>query len=101
MAIRERLGDGPSAALADVFEEHENTVLKIVTERFERRLGEECGKLRAELGEVRAELREQCGILRADFRVELAGVRADFIKWSFLFWIGQAATIAALFIALR
>lgn len=112
MAIRERLGDGPSAALADVFEEHENTVLKIVTERFERRLGEECAKLRAELGEartelhtelgaVRAELREQCGSLRADFRVELAAVRADFIKWSFLFWIGQAATIAGLFIALR
>ena len=85
---------------------------QVIPERFERRLGEECGKLRAELGEVRtelhtelgavrAELREQCGILRADFRVEMAGVRADFIKWSFLFWIGQAATIAGLFIALR
>ena len=65
-----------------------------MTERFERRLAEEFAKLRLEIAELRAEL-------RADFRVELAGVRADFIKWSFLFWIGQVATIAALFVALR
>ena len=80
-------------------------MLNVVTERFERRLSEECGKLRAEIGELRtelrAEMREQSAGLRADFRVGLANARADFIKWAFLFWVGQAATIAGLFIALR
>ena len=79
--------------------------MNLASERFERRLSEECAKLRAEISalrtELRAEIHEQCAMLRADFRVELAGVRADFIKWSFLFWAGQAATIAGLLVALR
>jgi hypothetical protein len=62
----------------------------VVTERFEYRLTEECGKLRSEMVQ-----------LRADLRVDIANARADFIKWSFLFWIGQAATVAGLLIALR
>lgn len=79
--------------------------MNVVIERFERRFSEECGKLRAEIGELRtelrAEMREQSAGLRADFRVGLADMRADFIKWSFLFWVGQAATVAGLLIALR
>ena len=51
---------------------------------------EECGKLRSEMVQ-----------LRSDLRVDIANARADFIKWSFLFWIGQAATVAGLLIALR
>jgi hypothetical protein len=78
-ALRARLGEPAGAALADVFEERDSRVLNLMTERYERRLVEECAKI----------------------RVELAGARADFIKWSFLFWIGQAATVAALFVALR
>jgi len=105
LVLRARLGDDGVAALADVFEERDHAVLNLASERFERRLSEECAKLRAEISdlriELRAELREQCAVLRADFRVGLADVRADFIKWSFLFWVGQAATIAGLLIALR
>ena len=93
-ALRERLGERGSAALADVLEERDEVLLSVVTERFERRLSEECSKLRLEISALRTEL-------KADFRVELANVRADFIKWSFLFWIGQAATVAGLLVALR
>ena len=104
-ALRERLGDSAAAALTDVFQVRDQALLIVVTEGFERRLSEECGKLRAEFGELRtelrAEMREQSAGLRADFRVGLANARADFIKWAFLFWVGQAATIAGLFIALR
>ena len=90
LALRQRLGDDGVAALADVFEERDHALLNLATERFERRLSEECADLRTEV-------REQC----ASIRVEIAGVRADFIKWSFLFWAGQAVTIAGLLVALR
>jgi hypothetical protein len=66
------------------------SVMSVVTERFERRLTEECAKLRSEMVQ-----------LRADLRVDIANARADFVKWSFLFWIGQAATVAGLLVALR
>ena len=89
-ALRARLGDDGVAALADVFEERDHTLMSLATERFERRLSDECAK-------IRAELHEQFAVIR----VEIAGARADFIKWSFLFWAGQAATIAGLLIALR
>lgn len=85
-ALRERLGNRGCLALAYVLEERDEVVISVVTERFERRLSEECGKLRYEIQALGSEL-------RADFRVELANVRADFIKWSFLFWIGQAVTV--------
>ncbi len=84
------LGDSGSAALADVFKEHDEILMNVVTGRFERRLTEECAKLRSEMVQ-----------LRADLRIDIANARADFIKCSFLFWIGQAATVAGLLIALR
>ncbi len=89
-ALRERLGDNGSAALADVFDERDGALMTVVTERFEHRLTDECATLRSEMVQ-----------LRADLRVDIANARADFIKWSFLFWIGQAATVAGLFVALR
>lgn len=75
---------------AVVFKERDEILMSFVTERFERRLTEECAKLRSEMVQ-----------LRADLRVDIANARADFIKWSFLFWIGQAATVAGLLVALN
>jgi hypothetical protein len=89
-ALRERLGDGGSAALVDVLDERDHALMTVVTERFEHRLTEECAQLRSEMVH-----------LRADLRVDIANARADFIKWSFMFWIGQAATVAGLLVALR
>jgi hypothetical protein len=96
--LRHRLGDAGSVALAAVFDERDRALTSIVTERFEQRLTEECVRLRAEMSALRAEL-------RADFRVGMADQRADFIKWSFIFWIGQAVTVvgtvAGLLVAFR
>ena len=63
--------------------------MTLVADRFERRLGEECGKLRAEFRALGIEL-------RSDLKVEVANVRADLLKWSFLFWIGQITAVAGL-----
>ena len=89
-ALRERLGDYGSVALAEVLDQRDDAVMTVVTERFEHRVTKECGTLRSEMVQ-----------LRADLRVDIANARADFIKWSFLFWIGQAATVAGLLVALR
>ena len=82
-------------------------MLNAEAERFERRLKEEISGLRAEmyrelqalrlelhdgLAAVRQELRQEISAVRQD----MAAMRADLLKWSFLFWIGQVATIAAL-----
>ena len=83
-------------------------VLSAEAERFERRLTDEIGALRAELhresGALRAELHQGVAALRlemhdgfAAIRKEMATLHADTLKWSFLFWIGQVATITALF----
>ncbi|MBI5141125.1 MAG: hypothetical protein HZA20_02890 [Nitrospirae bacterium] len=69
--LREKLGDDATDAFVSVvreidFEARKDT-LAIAEERFERRLAEEIGKLRAEL-----------------------------IKWMFIFWCGQIGVIFAL-----
>jgi hypothetical protein len=76
-------------------------------ERFERRLTEEISGLRAEmyreLQALRLELHDGLAALRQELsqdisavRQDMATMRADILKWSFVFWIGQVATIAAL-----
>ena len=93
-------------------------VLSADAERFERRLTEEISGLRTELHDqisgLRTEMREQISGLRSELhketaalrlemhdglaavRHEMHAMRADILKWSFLFWIGQVATMAAL-----
>ena len=97
---------------------NDKIVLTAEAERFERRLTEEITGLRTELHDqisaVRTELRDQISGLRAELHKEIAALRlemhdglaavrqemhamrADILKWSFLFWIGQVATMAAL-----
>ena len=72
-------------------------------ERFERRLTEEISGLRAGLHEqvsaLRLEMHDGFAANRQEMaatRMEMATMRADILKWSFLFWIGQIATIAGL-----
>ena len=53
-------------------------VLETAVDRFERRLSEELGRLRAELVK------------------EIAAARDELIKLSFLFWVGQLAAMTAI-----
>jgi hypothetical protein len=96
---------GATKGLFLVSENH--AMLNAEAERFERRLTEEISGLRVELHEqiagVRAEMYRELQALRLELHDGLAAVRhemgimrADMLKWSFLFWVGQVATIAAL-----
>ena len=87
-------------------------VIHIVTERFERRLAEENGKLRVEMatefgkqrvamatgfGEVRAEMAAGFGGLRA----EMSDRNAEMLKWGLLFGATQTAALAGVIALLR
>jgi hypothetical protein len=92
--LRERLGHAGVAALSDLFASQKVEIMTLVADSFERRLADECAKLRAEMKELRSEL-------GAAFKVEVANVRADLLKWSFLFWLGQVAAVYGLVAVLR
>ncbi|MDP2318286.1 MAG: hypothetical protein Q8O42_02960 [Acidobacteriota bacterium] len=89
-----------SAAVIDMTN-HDNDVVVIVTERFERRLAEENGKLRVEMatefGKVRAEMATGFGSLRA----EMSDRNAELLKWGLVFGITQTAAIAGVVALLR
>ena len=76
-------------------------VIQIVTERFERRLAEENGKLRVEMatefGKVRAEMAAGFGGLRA----EVIDRNAELLKWGLVFGATQTAALAGVMVLLR
>lgn len=63
----------------------DNDIVAIVTERFERRLAEENGKLRVEMAHGFGSL-----------RTEMVERNADLLKWILVFGVTQTATIAGL-----
>ena len=108
--LREKLGeDGTDALVALINEAGENTkrsVIEVVEERFERRLAEEMGKIRAEMGQLRAEMAEAMGKLRAEMAGEISKLRAEMhdlganlIQWMFVFWIGQIGVLTGILFA--
>jgi hypothetical protein len=92
--------------------------MPLTTERFERRLGEECGQLRldmtTEFGQVRTEMATEFGKFRTEMATEFGKVRAemaggfgslraeminrnaDLLKWLLVSFATQTAAIAAL-----
>ncbi len=97
---------------------HDDDDYAFVTERFERRIGEECGQLRLDMteqfGKVRTELATEHGKLRAEMASEFGKVRTDMaegfgalraemitrnaemLKWLLVFFTMQTAALAAL-----
>jgi hypothetical protein len=82
--------------------EHEQ-LLATATDRFERRLSDESAKLR----EGDAATRQEIAGLRVDMTQQFAAVRIqsearhhELLKWSLLFWVGQAAVVAGIVKAL-
>jgi len=99
------------AALVDMTN-NDNDVVVIVTERFERRLSEENGKLRVEMatefGKVRHEMATEFGKVRAEMaagfgtlRAEMSDRNADLLKWGLVFGVTQTAAIAGIVALLR
>ncbi len=112
--LREKLGEeGTDALVALINEAGENTkqsVIEVAEERFERRLAEELGKLRAEIAEemskLRVELSGETSKLRAELsgetsklRAEMHDLRANLIQWMFVFWIGQIGVLTGILFA--
>lgn len=80
--LQERLTDEGADAFVQILDRVEDrtqkAVLEAAGERFERRLSEEIGKVRE----------------------EIANSRAEIIKWMFIFWIGQFASIVGVISAI-
>jgi hypothetical protein len=120
-----RLFNAARESLDDVRGEWSEQVLSLAVERFERRLVEETsklrvemaqgfsglrqemssleGRLRQEMGGLRQEmgglegrLRQEMGGLEGRLHKEIGGQRVESLRWSFLFWVGQVAAMAAL-----
>lgn len=79
--LREKLGEEGTDALVALINEagesNKKSVIEVVEERFERRLAEEMGKLRA----------------------EIADLRANLVQWLFIFWIGQIGVLTGILFA--
>jgi hypothetical protein len=90
--LREKLGEEATDALVTLINEadddNKKSVLKIVEERFERRLAEELGKLRTDTNEGLSKL-----------RTEMADLRANLVQWMFLFWLGQIGVLTSILFA--
>jgi len=81
-ALRTHLGNDATFGLIELLEterkDWSQQVQSIAADRFERRLAEELSSLRQQITQ------------------ELVTTRVDMLKWSFVFWIGQVAAMAAL-----
>lgn len=82
-------------------------VIMIVTDRFERRLAEENGRMRVdmatEFGKVRTEMASEFGKVRAEMaqgfgalRAEMVERNGELLKWILIFGVTQTAAIVAL-----
>lgn len=90
-----------SIAVVSVMNEHDDEIIEVVTEKFERRLAEECGALRVDMqqgfGAIRVEMHQGFGALR----VEMADRNAELMKWALVFGTTQTAAIAGIVALLR
>jgi hypothetical protein len=92
--------------------DNSDEVIQLVTERFERRMAEENGKLRVEMatefGKVRSEMATEFGKVRSEMAAGFGGLRAEMIdrnaellKWGLLFGVTQTAALAGVMALLR
>ena len=91
--VRAKLGDDATFGLIELLDSERRDwseqVLLTATDRFERRLTHEVSLLRQDFSTA---LHEGLSAVRN----ELATTRVEILRWSFVFWIGQVATVAAL-----
>src|SRR5690349_15236731 len=84
-----------------------NNEFTIATERYERRLAEECGKLRVETGgvrleisAVRLEMAQGFGETRAaigSLRAEMIDRQSEMLRWFLIFGVTVIAAVGGLF----
>ncbi|HWI17407.1 MAG TPA: hypothetical protein VNT81_06660 [Vicinamibacterales bacterium] len=86
--------------------EHEH-LLATATDRFERRLAEECAGVRSDISELRVEMVQQDSATRVEMAQQFAAARIhsearhqELLKWAIVFWVSQAAAVAGIVTAL-
>ena len=108
--LREKLGPEGARALADLLNEASvqtrGDVIEMAASRFESRLAEEIGALRADFGVLRGEFDSKIGELRGVIDSKIGDLHADrgkfegrMTRWMFVFWIGQIGVLLAMFFA--
>jgi hypothetical protein len=80
-SIRRKLGDEAAEGLVEMF----GLYHQLTSERFERRLAEEISGLRLEMHQGFAAIRQ-----------EMSMGNVAWLRWSFLFWIGQVAALGGM-----
>jgi hypothetical protein len=110
-ALRERLDIEGTAGLLELLETIRRAwSLEVTTtclDRFERRLVEEVAGLRVGMAEGHATLRSEIAqtegrlvkemqIGFGTIRQEMGNNRVEFLRWAFLFWVGQFFAVAGL-----
>jgi hypothetical protein len=92
-ALVERLGSdatqGLVSLLASTQAEWSDEVVTTAVDRFEHRLA-------IEMSAMRVDVSRELSALRVDVARDISALRVELLKWSFLFWIGQVATMAGL-----
>jgi hypothetical protein len=85
-SVRDQIGDDAAAAfeayLGAARDEWRADVLNAAADRFERGLNIELAAMRVEMGNGFSAMRREMGDLRVEW-----------LKWSFLFWLGQVAVL--------
>jgi hypothetical protein len=107
LRLRDKLGPEASQDLSHAFEEVQNDMLTITTERFEGRLIAVAAELRSEIHKTQSDLRQDMARMDAGIhmtlteglskiRTDLSESRVEVMHWSFFFWLGQFAATGAL-----
>jgi hypothetical protein len=123
--LRDKLGPEGARALAELFNEASvrtrDDVIELAVGRFEKRLAEEIGAVRAEIGLLRGEIDSQIGTLRGDIGSQIGTLRGEIdsqigtlrgeidskigrfegrmTRWMFVFWIGQLGALLGVLFA--
>ncbi len=88
------LGEDKAKTLAEVIEylENQKAVTSQELKETELALIKEIEQVRKDLKETELKLTKEI----EQVRKELKEIKADFIKWSFLFWLGQIGVVVTL-----
>ena len=78
--------------------------LRITEERLGKRIGTDIANLRSELktdmANTKSELKTDIANLRSELKTDIANTKSELIKWMFIFWIGQFASIVGVLTAI-
>jgi hypothetical protein len=102
LRLHDRLGPEATQDLSHAFEQLQNEMLTIASERFDARLNAVGSELRQEMARLDSGLRNVLVEGLAKIRTDASENRVEVLRWSFFFWIGQfTATTALIALLLR